>query len=53
MKLDRYESSARYRAGPEGKPLLVEHTADMSGSGLGQEGNVHTVATYGEYRAVK
>ena len=53
MKLDRYESTARYRVGPEGKPLLVEHTADMSGSGMGQEGKVHTVATYSDYRAVK
>jgi hypothetical protein len=53
MKLDRYESTARYRIGPEGKPLLVEHTADMSGSGMGEEGKVHTVATYSDYRAVK
>jgi hypothetical protein len=53
MKLDRYESSARYRMGPEGKPLLVENTADMSGSGMGQEGKVHTVATYSDYRAIK
>jgi hypothetical protein len=53
MKLDRYESTARYRLGPDGKPLLVEHTADMSGSGMGQEGKIHTVATYSDYRAVK
>ena len=53
MKLDRYESSARYRIGPEGKPILVEHIADMSGSGMGQEGKVHTVATYTDYRAIK
>lgn len=53
MKLDHYESTARYRMGPEGKPLLVEHTADMAGSGMGQEGKVHTVATYSDYRAVK
>jgi hypothetical protein len=53
MKLDRYESNARYRMGAEGKPLLAEHTADMSGSGMGQEGKVHTVATYSDYRAVK
>ena len=52
MKLERYESTARYRLGPEGKPLLVEHTADMTGSGMGQEGKVHTVATYSDYRVV-
>jgi len=53
MKLDRYESTARYKIGPEGKPLLVEHTADMSGSGMGQEGSVRNVITYSDYRAVK
>jgi hypothetical protein len=53
MKLDHYESTARYRMGPEGKPLLVEHIADMSGSGMGQEGKAHTVVTYSDYRAVK
>jgi len=53
MKLDHYESTARYRVGPDGKPLLLEHTADMSGSGMGQEGKIHTVATYSDYRAVK
>ena len=53
MKLERYESTTRYRIGPEGKPLLAENTADMSGSGMGQEGGAHTVATYSDYRAVK
>jgi hypothetical protein len=52
MKLDSYESTARYRMGPEGKPLLVETVADMSGSGMGQEGKAHTVVTYSDYRAV-
>ena len=52
MKLDRFESIARYRIGPEGKPLLMEQTSDMSGSGMGQEGGAHTVATYSDHRAV-
>lgn len=52
MKLDSYQSTARYRIGPEGKPLLIESIADMSGSGMGQEGKVHTVVTYSDYRAV-
>jgi hypothetical protein len=52
MKLERYESTAHYRIGPEGKPLLVEQTADMTGSGMGQEGRGHTVITYSDYRAV-
>jgi hypothetical protein len=53
MKLDRYESTTRYRIGPDGKPLLAENTSDMSGSGMGQEGGAHTVATYSDFRAVK
>jgi hypothetical protein len=53
MKLDRYESTARYKIGPEGKPLLIEQTADMSGSGMGQEGSVRNLITYGDYRPVK
>jgi hypothetical protein len=53
MKLDRYESTSRYRMGPEGKPLLVENTSEMSGSGMGQEGKGHTVITYSDYRSVK
>jgi hypothetical protein len=51
-KLESYEFMARYRAGPEGKPLLMEQTTDMAGSGMGQEGKVHTVVTYYDYRAV-
>ena len=52
-KLESYEFTARYRVGPEGKPLLMEQTTDLSGSGMGQEGKVHTVVTYYDYRAVK
>jgi hypothetical protein len=53
MKLEKYEFTARYRIGPEGKPLLVDQTTDMAGSGMGQEGRGHTVVTYSDYRAVK
>ena len=51
-KLESYEFTARYRIGPEGKPLLIEQTTDLSGSGMGQEGKAHTVVTYSDYRAV-
>jgi hypothetical protein len=51
-KLESYEFTARYRIGPEGKPLLIEQTSDMAGSGMGQEGKVHTVVTYYDYRMV-
>jgi hypothetical protein len=53
MKLEGYESTARYHIGPEGKPLLIEQTSDMSGSGMGQEGRGHTVVTYSDYRTVR
>ncbi|MEN3370930.1 MAG: hypothetical protein V7609_3073 [Verrucomicrobiota bacterium] len=53
MKLEKYEFTARYRIGPEGKPLLIEQTTDMAGSGMGQEGRGHTVVTYSDYRAIK
>jgi hypothetical protein len=52
-KLNSYEYTARFRMGPEGKPLLIEQNSEMSGSGLGQEGRVHTVVTYSDYRAVR
>lgn len=52
MKLEKYESTSRYRIGPEGKPLLMEQTSDLSGSGLGQKGDAHTVVTYSDYKAV-
>lgn len=53
MKLEHFESTNRYRIGPDGKPILIEQTSDMSGSGMGQEGKAHTVVTYSDYRAVK
>lgn len=52
MKLEHYESTSRFRMGPDGKPVLVEQVADMTGSGLGQEGRLHQVITYSDYRAV-
>jgi hypothetical protein len=39
--------------GPDGKPVLVEQVADVTGSGMGQEGSLHQVITYSDYRAVK
>src|SRR5438045_9538033 len=52
FKMERYESTARYRIGPEGKPILTEQTSDMSGSGMGRQGGGHTLVTYSDYRAV-
>jgi hypothetical protein len=53
MKLGTYESLARYRLGPDGKPILVEATTDISGSGMGMQGKMHSVATYGDYRPAR
>src|SRR6266403_971729 len=47
-KLESYEYTARFRVGPEGKPLLMEQISEMSGSGMGQEGHGHTVVTYSD-----
>jgi hypothetical protein len=52
MKLEHYESTSRFRMGPDGKPVLVEQVADVTGSGLGQEGRLHQVINYSDYRAV-
>jgi hypothetical protein len=49
MKIDRFESTARYRIGADGKPVLAEATSEMSGSGMGQSGTIRTSSTYSEY----
>jgi hypothetical protein len=53
MKIDRFETTARYRFGPGGKPFLMESTSDMSGSGMGREGTMRNTTTYSDYRAVR
>ena len=52
MKLNSYDSVAHYLLGADGKPILVETTSDVSGSGLGMQGRMHSVATYSDYRSV-
>lgn len=52
MKVDRFETVARYGIGPGGKPFLMESTSDMSGSGMGREGTMRNVTTFSDYRAV-
>ncbi len=51
-KIERYEATNRFRMSPEGKPLLLEQVSDVSGSGLGKTGSVHTVITYSDYRSL-
>jgi hypothetical protein len=50
--IDRYETTFRYRIGPEGKPFLTETTSDLFGSGLGLEATMHNTTTYSDYRLV-
>ena len=51
--IDRYETTFRYRIGPDGKPFLTEATSDLFGSGMGLKATMHTAATYSDYRAVR
>ena len=53
MKLQQYDSTTRFRIGPEGKPLLMEQTSDMVGSGMGQEGSAHTEIVHSDYRPIQ
>jgi hypothetical protein len=50
FKIDGYETTLRYRIGPGGKPFLAASTSDMSGSGLGLKGKLHTDITYSDYQ---
>lgn len=52
MKLDEVEATSRFANGPDGKPILIEQTAEMSGSGLGLEGTLRAIATYSDHRRV-
>lgn len=52
MKVERFETTARYRFGPGGKPVLIESVSDMSGSGMGKAGTMHNTTTYSDYRAL-
>lgn len=52
MKVDRFETTARYRLGAGGKPFLMESTSEMSGSGMGKSGTMSNTTTYSDYRAV-
>lgn len=52
-RVDRYETTFRYRMGPDGKPLLIATTSDLFGSGLGVEAKMHTAAVYSDYKPVR
>lgn len=50
--IDHFETTTRYRLMPDGKPVPIEGISDMTGSMLGQQGNLHTRVTYADHRAV-
>ena len=51
-KIERFETMMRYRLMPDGKPVPIESTSDMSGSMLGQQGRIRTRVAYSDHRAV-
>lgn len=53
MKIDKFETTARYRIGPGGKPFLMESSSDMTGSGMGREGTMRNTTSYSDYRSVR
>jgi hypothetical protein len=38
---------------PNGKPVPIELSSDMSGSMMGKQGKINTVTTYSDHRAVR
>lgn len=53
FKVNPFETVARYRIGPEGKPFLMESTSEMTGSLLGVKGTMRNAMTYSDYQAVQ
>ena len=51
--VDRYETTFRYRIGPNGQPFLASTESDLFGSGLALEATMHTDTTYSDYRPVR
>jgi hypothetical protein len=53
FKIHGYESTSHYRIGADRKPLLASTATDMSGSGMGVKGTLHSVTTYTDYQPVR
>jgi hypothetical protein len=51
-KIERFETTTRYRLMPDGKPAPIESTSEMAGSMLGKEGRIRTRIAYTDHRAV-
>ena len=51
--IERIQVTTRYRMMPNGKPVPIELSSDMSGSMMGKQGKINTVTTYSDHRAVR
>lgn len=51
-KVNPFETVARYRLGPDGKPLLMESRSEMTASMMGMQGAMRNTMTYSDYRPV-
>lgn len=51
-KIDRFETTTRYRFLPDGKPVPSEFESEMSGSLLGKSGTIRTRIIFSDYRRV-
>ncbi len=51
-KIERFETTVRYRQMPDGKPVPLELASEMSGSLLTKEGRVRTRITFSDQRSV-
>ncbi|MGI8437273.1 MAG: hypothetical protein ACR2NX_10265 [Chthoniobacterales bacterium] len=51
-KIDRFDTTTRYRLLPDGKPVPSEFESEMSGSLLGKSGTIRTRITFSDYRRV-
>jgi hypothetical protein len=52
-KVEKMETTTRYRMLPDGKPVPVEQVSDMTGSMLGKSGRIRTVLTYGDHQRAR
>lgn len=52
VKINQFEMLTRYRLMPDGKPVPIESSSEMTGSMLGKEGRIRTRIAYSDHRAV-
>jgi hypothetical protein len=48
-KIERFESTTRYRIIADGKPVPIEQVSDITGSMMGKAGRIRTVLTYSDH----